>query len=188
MERKKRKKIYNFMRFKEFLLKENNESYISVKVGDIITALQTIHEDSGVMSRKDIDDYLTTVVNRIRPLLKTKSNPVYLKTIQKVATNIMKYLDPQVPNAGLDAKTLITGCIKELENLLSGKGVAIDKVNKKQEEELPPPQQKTINQELKDSSANLKQAEPPNPGMETGVDNGKAPPMAGDGARTLNVM
>jgi hypothetical protein len=175
------------MRFKEFLLKEDNENYFMIKVGDILTALQTIYEDSGVMSRKDIDDYLTNVVNRTRPLLKTKSNPNNLKVIQKVAINIMKYLDPKVPNANIDPKTLIYSCIKELENLLSGKESVVNKLYKKDPKGLPEPEG-SINQQLKNSSANLKQVELGNPGMETGVDNDKSPPLSGDGQRTLNVI
>lgn len=174
------------MKFKEFLLKENNENYVTVKVGDILTALQTIYEDSGVMSKRDTDDYLMNVVNRIRPLLKTKSNPVYLKTIQKVGINLMKYLDPQTPTLNVDTKSLILSCIKELENLVSGKGT-LNKVNNKEDEGLPKPED-SINKNLKSQSNNMKDVIPQNLGMETGVDNDKAPPMAGDGARTLNVM
>jgi hypothetical protein len=170
------------MRFKEFLLKENNYD-ISVKVRDILTSLQTIYEDFGVMSRKDVDNYLKNIVNTMRPLLKSKSDIVYSKTIQKIATNLMKYLDPDVPNINIDPKVLIYSCVEELKNLLAGK----KSINKKEEKE-PPAKEKTINQELKDSSANLKQTIPPNPGMETGVDNDKSPPMGGDGTRTLNVV
>lgn len=180
------------MRFKEFLLRENNENYFAVKVGDILTALQTTYEDSGVMSRKDVDNLLSNVVTRIRPLLKTKSTPHYQKTLQKVATNIMKYLDPQVPNTAVDPKILMLSCIKEIENLLSGKSYALNKINKKEEDGLSKSQsqqlQPSINGELKNQSSNMKEVEPPNPGMETGVDNDKTPPMAGDGARTLNVL
>jgi hypothetical protein len=175
------------MRFKEFLLKENNENYFVVKVGDILTALQTIYEDSGVMSKKDTDDYLMNVVNRMRPLLKTKSNPVYLKTVQKVAINLMKYLDPQTPTFNIDTKALILSCVKELENLVSGKGSTLNKINQKEEDGLSKPED-SINSGLKKQSSNMKEADPLNPGMETGVDNYNAPPMAGDGSRTLNVM
>lgn len=178
------------MKFKEFLLNENEENYFVIQVGDILTSLQTIYEDSGVMSRKDIDNYLKNVIDGekgLRTLLKrTKVDYYYKKILQKVATNIMRYLDPQVANANINPRDLIYGCIKELENLLSGKKSVINSFYKKNDKNLPPPEEKSINQELK--SSNIKTAMPPNPGMETGVDNDKSPPLSGDAQRTLNVL
>jgi hypothetical protein len=70
---------------------------------------------------------------------------------------------------------------------LSGSGSTINKINKKETEGLPKPQN-SIKNDLRNSSKFLKQADQPNPGMETGVDNDKSPPLSGDGQRTLNVL
>jgi hypothetical protein len=171
------------MRFKEFLLKENEDNYLEIKIGDILSALQNMLEDSGVMSKKDTSDNLISVANKIKPLLNSgNKNLKTLKTLQKVAVAIYSGVDN-----GDDPKTIIQICTTELESLLSGSGVPINKINKKETEGLPKPQD-SIKNDLRNSSKVLKQADQPNPGMETGVDNDKAPPLSGDGQRTLNVL
>ena len=171
------------MRFKEFLLKENEDNYLEVKIGDILSALQNMLEDSGVMSKKDTNDNLVSVANKIKPLLNSgNKNLKALKTLQKVAVAIYSGVDN-----GDDPKNIIQICTTELESLLSGSGSTINKINKKETEGLPKPQD-SIKNDLRNSSKVLKQADQPNPGMETGVDNDKAPPLSGDGQRTLNVL
>jgi cell division protein YceG involved in septum cleavage len=172
------------MRFKEFLLKENEDNYLEVKIGDILSALQNILEDSGVISKKDVNDHLVNIANRIKPLLNSgNKNYKILKTLQKVAVTIYSGVEN-----GDDPKNVAQGCIAELEALLSGNGSAINKINKKETEGLPKPEDYSIKNDLKSSSKFLKQADQSNPGMETGVDNDKAPPLSGDGQRTLNVV
>ena len=172
------------MRFKEFLLKENEDNYLEVKIGDILSALQNMLEDSGVMSKKDTSDHLVSVANKIKPLLNSgNKNLNTLRTLQKVAVAIYSGVEN-----GDDPKSIIKTCTTELESLLSGSGSTINKINKKETEGLPKPQDNSIKNDLKNSSKFLKQADQPNPGMETGVDNDKAPPLSGDGQRTLNVL
>jgi cell division protein YceG involved in septum cleavage len=171
------------MRFKEFLLKENEDNYLEVKIGDILSALQNMLEDSGVMSKKDVSDNLVSVANKIKPLLNSgNKNLKALKTLQKVAVAIYSGVDN-----GDDPKTIIKTCTTELESLLSGSGSTINKINRKETEGLPKPQD-SIKNDLKNSSKVLKQADQSNPGMETGIDNDKATPLSGDGQRTLNVL
>jgi len=171
------------MRFKDFLLKENEDNYLEVKIGDILSALQNMLEDSGVMSKKDVSNNLISVANKIKPLLNSgNKNLKALKTLQKVAVAICSGVDN-----GDDPKTIIQICTTELESLLSGSGSTINKINKKETEGLPKPQD-SIKNDLRNSSKVLKQADQSNPGMETGVDNDKAPPLSGDGQRTLNVL
>jgi hypothetical protein len=171
------------MRFKEFLLKENEDNYLEVKIGDILSALQNMLEDSGVMSKKDVSDNLVSVANKIKPLLNSgNKNLKALKTLQKVAVAIYSGVDN-----GDDPKTIIQICTTELESLLSGSGSTINKINRKETEGLPKPQD-SIKNDLRNSSKVLKQVDQSNPGMETGIDNDKAPPLSGDGQRTLNVL
>ena len=171
------------MRFKEFLLKENEDNYLEVKIGDILSALQNMLEDSGVMSKKDVSDNLVSVANKIKPLLNSgNKNLKALKTLQKVAVAIYSGVDN-----GEDPKTIIQICTTELESLLSGSGSTINKINRKETEGLPKPQD-SIKNDLRNSSKVLKQADQSNPGIETGIDNDKAPPLSGDGQRTLNVL
>jgi hypothetical protein len=171
------------MKFKEFLIKENEDNYLEVKIGDILSALQNMLEDSGVMSKKDVSDNLVSVANKIKPLLNSgNKNLKALKTLQKVAVAIYSGVDN-----GEDPKTIIQICTTELESLLSGSGSTINKINRKETKGLPKPQD-SIKNDLRNSSKVLKQVDQSNPGMETGIDNDKAPPLSGDGQRTLNVL
>jgi hypothetical protein len=174
------------MRFKEFLLKEQEDNSLELKITDILTSLQNMIEDSAVLTPKDINDNLVSMVrNKIKPLMNSGKNRKAL-VLQKVAVNIElnaeKGDDPRPAPKG---NGLMLNCKAELESLLSG--VPINKINKKQTEGLPKPQD-SIKNDLKNSSKVLKQADQPNPGMETGVDNNNAPPLSGDGQRTLNVL
>jgi hypothetical protein len=172
------------MRFKEFLLKEQEDNSLELKISAILTSLQNMLEDSGVLTIKDINDNLVSMVrNKIKPLMNSGKNRKSL-VLQKIAVNIElnaeKGDDPRPAPKG---NGLMLNCKAELESLLSSSGVPINKINKKETEGLPKPQD-SIKNDLKNSSKVLKQADQPNPGMETGI----APPLSGDGQRTLNVL
>ena len=177
------------MRFKEFLLKDQEDNSLELKITDILSALQNMDEDSGVLTTKVINDNLVSmVINKINPLMNSGKNPQYLEILQRVAVNIRlnaeKGDDPRPAPKG---NGLMLSCKAELESLLSSSGVPIDKMNKKETKGLPEPQD-SIKNDLRNSSKFLKQADQSNPGMETGIDNDKSPPLSGDGQRTLNVL
>ena len=77
------------MRFKEFLLKEQEDNSLELKITDILSALQNMDEDSGVLTTKVINDNLVSmVINKINPLMNSGKNPQYLEILQRVAVNI----------------------------------------------------------------------------------------------------
>lgn len=111
------------MEFKNFLYNENKSDFV-VKVGDILSALQDIYSDIDVMSKKDVFVYVVNTVSSIRPLLKKDMNPIYLKTLQKIAIALNKDYDEKN-----DPKDNIYSSIKELESLLSSSGLPVNKIN-----------------------------------------------------------
>lgn len=177
------------MRFKEFLLKEQEDNSLELKITDILTALQNMSLDSGVMTPKEINNNLVSMVeNKIKPLMNSGKNPKYLKILQTVAVNIQlnaeKGDDPRPAPPMGKGNGLMSNCVAELESLLSSSGVPIDKINKKETEGLLKPQD-SIKNDLRNSSKVLKQVDQSNSG--TGAGSG-APPLSGDGQRTLNVL
>lgn len=73
------------MRFKQFLLNEN-KAYLGQKVGDILTAVKEINDDSKTMGSRDLVRFSERVVNQIRRILHSnwsKEEKKFLLTCKK---------------------------------------------------------------------------------------------------------
>lgn len=112
------------MKFKDFL-NESTDNYLNVKVGDILNALQNISEDMGVLGKKDSTTALVSVVNQIRPLLKSSLDKKHLVTLQRIAVHLMKSIENN-----FELKPVVDSCIESLKDILTGSKLPINKINK----------------------------------------------------------
>ncbi len=103
------------MRFKQFLLFES-KAYLGQRVGDILTALQNLQEDSAGMSARALERSMSKTVDHIRKILHGRwddSDKKDLKSLQKVGVAMMKAMD----ETGSDIPSVLASCVAELESL-----------------------------------------------------------------------
>lgn len=113
------------MRFKEFLLNEQ-QAYLGLKVGDILTAAQELRDDAKNMGSRDLTRFSQRIVNQIRRILHSnwpREEVKHLKVLQRVAVAIMKAIDEKE-----DLGSTISGAVSALEKLVSNLGVPINKL------------------------------------------------------------
>lgn len=171
------------MRFKEFLLNEQ-QAYLGLKVGDILTAAQELRDDAKNMGSRDLTRFSQRIVNQIRRILHSnwpREETKHLKVLQKAGVALMKAIDEKD-----DLGSTISGVVSVLEKLVASLGVPINKLASSDEPQdsdksgtsgpeksadklsTPPPQASTID--------NAGPAGPPNP---PGQDM-YAPPLGGN--------
>lgn len=112
------------MRFKQFLLNEN-KAYLGLKVGDILTSVKEINDDSKTMGSRDLVRFSERVVNQIRRILHSnwsKEEKKFLLVLQKVAVAIIKAIDEKD-----DLPAVIASATTTLEKLVADLGVPINK-------------------------------------------------------------
>lgn len=100
--------------FKAFLLTEE-KVYLGQKIGDILTALQQLRDDSPNMGKRHLIRLITNIVKQIRRVLHgswTYEEEKYLKQLQKVGVGLMRGLDTNE-----DLIQLIASCADVLEKL-----------------------------------------------------------------------
>lgn len=112
-------KIEKNYRFKNFLMNENkkilneNMHYLSQQVGDILSSLQSLLDDSDGLGNRQIIRAAQSIVNQIRRILSDKwedeSNKI-LKNLQKIGVAIMKSIDEKE-----DLRQTISSAVKLLE-------------------------------------------------------------------------
>lgn len=120
------------MRFKEFLLNEQ-QAYLGLKVGDILTAAQELRDDAKNMGSRDLTRFSQRIVNQIRRILHSnwpREEAKHLKVLQRVAVALMKAIDEKE-----DLGSTIAGSVSVLEKLVSNLGVPINKLASSDESE-----------------------------------------------------
>lgn len=158
------------MRFKEFLLNEQ-QAYLGLKVGDILTATQELRDDAKNMGSRDLTRFSQRIVNQIRRILHSnwpREEKKHLKVLQKAGVALMKAIEEKD-----DLGNAISGVSSILEKLVANLGVPINKLASSDQPEdtdkrgtsdtekspdnlsAPPPQASTID--------NAGPANPPNP-------------------------
>jgi len=108
--------------FRHFLLLEQEE-FLAQKVGDVLTALQSLADDSNNVGNRTLIKWSEKIVDQMRKILEgtwSKEEEPYLKRIQKAAVAIAKAIDTN------DKMTdVIAGAKNELEQLQQKLGAPI---------------------------------------------------------------
>jgi len=113
------------IRFKEFLLNEE-KSYLSQRVGDILTALHDLEEDIDNLGSRHVNRMAESIVNQIRRILHSnwsEKQMKYLKPLQKAGVAIMKAIEDKG-----DIKGILASATKEIEELSSKLGIPVSDI------------------------------------------------------------
>jgi hypothetical protein len=112
--------------FKTFLLHEQT-AYLGQKIGDILTAIQELRDDSKHMGTRDLVRFSQKIVNQIRRVLHSqwaREDKKHLLTLQKVGVAIMKAIEEKD-----DLVSVIASAAHELEQLSGRMGVPLHKLS-----------------------------------------------------------
>jgi hypothetical protein len=104
------------MKFKEYLINEN-KSLLSQRIGDILSAVQTLMEDP-----KNIDKRNKTenIVNQIRRIIHTKwpsNQKNNILSLRKCAANMMMAVDPKKQDRP-ELDEVLKACSDSLEEII----------------------------------------------------------------------
>lgn len=83
------------MKFKRFLLKENTD-HLHEKIGDLLNAVDSLHEDAPNLGNRQIIRSITGIVGQIRQILHDSwldENRATLRELQKIGVALMKSID-----------------------------------------------------------------------------------------------
>lgn len=106
--------------FRSFLLLEQEE-FLAQKVGDVLTALQSLAADSPNMGNRQLIKIADNIVGEMRKILEgrwSKEEEPHLRAIQKVAVALAKAIDTndKMPDVIAGAKT----ALEQLQGKLGG--------------------------------------------------------------------
>lgn len=111
--------------FKQFLLKESNQ-YLNEKIGDILSALQDIADDSEHLGTRQLIQNAQSIVNQIRKILHSnwnKSQDNYLRILQNIGVAMMRAIDEKE-----DLRDVLKNCKKNVEALSAQIGMPINQL------------------------------------------------------------
>jgi hypothetical protein len=100
------------MGFTLYLLNEQR-AYLGQKLGDILTAVQNLHDDAANLGTRQLTKATDGIVKQIRRIIKDEwpdtELPV-LQTLQRVAVALAKAIDENA-----DLKEVVAGAVQELQ-------------------------------------------------------------------------
>lgn len=105
------------MEFKKYILNES-QSYLAQRVGDILTALQSLQEDGPNMGARNKVSAAEGIVNQIKRVLHDSwpsENREILKALQKSGVAIMKAIEEKG-----DLIEVISGVIQIMQQAMMG--------------------------------------------------------------------
>ena len=108
--------------FKNFLLNENKE-YLGQRIGDILTAVQDLSQNSDGMGTRQLVVNSERIVNQIRRILHSnwsKPEMKFLEVLQKVGVSIARAIEDKD-----DLAEILPSVSEELEKLVSKMGVPV---------------------------------------------------------------
>lgn len=117
------------MYFKEFILNEN-ENYLMQRVGDVLSSLQSILDDSESLGNRQLIKASQTIVNQIRVILNDywpDEEHSILKSLQKVGVGLMKSID-----GNEDMRQTIASAVKVLESAVGKEDAPINNLGSQQ--------------------------------------------------------
>jgi len=109
--------------FRYFLLNESKQ-YLGQRAGDILTALQNLHEDAASMGNRALIRASTGIVNQIRRILHGRwddEDVQHLKSLQKIGVALMKAIDEND-----DLQEVVASSVSEMEGMLDKLQVPIN--------------------------------------------------------------
>lgn len=142
------------MEFKDFLINEE-KSYLSHRIGDVLTALHDLDGDLDNLGSRQLNRMAEAIVNQIRRILHSQWSDKQIKTLknlQKIGVGIMRAIDEKG-----DIKAVIKSATQELEGLSGKMGEPVSDVD------------------MKGKPAKLKEPEPEKPAPEAGGMPGQMP-------------
>lgn len=113
------------MKFQDFILNED-KAYLGQRLGDILNALQDLSDNCKGMGTRYLTISSERIVNQIRRVLHTnwpKQEEEILKSLQKIGVGIMKAIEEKD-----DLETVIHSATQELDQVLNGMNVPINKL------------------------------------------------------------
>ena len=117
------------MEFKEFIINEN-EDYLMQRVGDILSALQSVLDDAESLGNRHLVKISQTVVNQIRVILNDywpdEQRPTLL-ALQKVGVALMKSID-----GSEDMRETIASAVKVLESAVGKQNAPLNDLGSQQ--------------------------------------------------------
>lgn len=116
--------------FRQFLILEQEE-FLAQKIGDVLTALQSLADDSANMGNRQLIKLSEKIVEQMRKILEgrwSKEEEPYLRSIQKAAVAIAKACDTneKMPD-------VIVGAKNELEKIQGRLGAPINNIGNVEE-------------------------------------------------------
>jgi hypothetical protein len=111
--------------FRHFLILEQEE-YFAQKVGDVLTALQSLADDAPNMGNRQLIKLSEKIVDQMRKILEgrwAKEEEPYLKLVQKAAVALAKAIDTNEKMA-----EVIASAKQELEALQQKIGAPINNI------------------------------------------------------------
>jgi hypothetical protein len=127
------------IRFREFLLTENT-NFLGQRVGDVLSALQDLKDNTAGMGKRQATAASESIVNQIRTILHINWNKKDVKSLihlQKVGVAISKAIEEKD-----DLDDVLASSIDELQKMTQKLGVPINKLGSP--EEAPNEAQPTI--------------------------------------------
>lgn len=111
--------------FKQFLLKESNQ-YLNQKIGDILSAIQDIAEDSEHLGSRQLIQNCQSIVNQIRKILHSnwnKSQTRYLQILQNIGVAMMRAIDEKD-----NLRDVLKNCKENMESLSAEIGMPVNQL------------------------------------------------------------
>ena len=118
------------MKFKHFLLNEG-KYYLAQKTGDLLTAIQSLRDDSPNMGNRALIRAAQGVINQIRRILKGRwdeGDTRYLEVLQKIGVALAKAIDTKD-----DMGIVIASAAQELEQMTSELEVPVNNLGNEEE-------------------------------------------------------
>lgn len=149
------------MGFKYFLLNEE-KSYLSQRVNDILTALHDLEEDIENLGTRHITRMAESIVNQIRRVLHSnwsEKQHKSLKVLQKAGVAIMKAIEEKG-----DLKAILASATQEIEKLSGDLGNPVSDIGDKLKGEpavLEPPPEETETPETPEMPGQMQMPGPP---------------------------
>lgn len=114
------------MKFKEFIIEENNKVYFSQKVSDILSALQDLNDSAQNMGVRHLVSNAQTIVNQIRRIIHTywpQSEDTNLALLQKCGVAIMKTIEEKG-----DLQGILKSCQRQIEEIVGQSETPINQI------------------------------------------------------------
>lgn len=122
--------------FKDFLISEN-KYYLGQKSGDLLSAIQSLSDDSPNIGNREMIRATQGLINQIRRILHSRwddEDIKYLKTLQKIGVALCKAIDEKE-----DIATIVSSAQRELEEMINDMEVPVNNLGS--EDESGPQQQ-----------------------------------------------